>query len=284
MQARRLTSRYARHGKIARVKKPSNFSFALTRDAIEARLTEMERKMDRLRSLYETFFMGMEKIPPDTLRREVNRMMLEMQQVPIGSASLRFRFQALTQRWVLQTTYWNRTMREMEAGTYRRDVARTQRHLAERGGVITEAEALALGIPKSRVKAFVARQQQQAARKAKLGTPPAPAQVSAPAGPPAPAAPARSGPPPLPPGVARPSAAAPALPGLSNDDFDQAYQRYMSAHQKLGIEAQAMDKDKLRTRLGKQLPKVLDEQKCQRVRLEIAVEEGKVRVKAWAER
>jgi hypothetical protein len=238
----------------------------------------MERKMDRLRSLYESYFMGMEKIPPDTLRRELNRLMLEMQQVPIGSASVRFRFQALTQKWVLHTTYWNRTMREIEAGTYRRDVARTQRHLAERGGVITEEEALSLGIPKSRVKAFVAHQQQQAARKAKTGTPPAPAQAGAP---PVAAPPPRSGPPPLPPGAGRPSPT-PGLPGLSDADFEKAYQRYKRAHDELGIEAMA--KDKLRARLGKQLPKVLDEQKCDRVRIEIAVEDGKVRLKAWADR
>ena len=96
------------------MKRSPVFTFQITREGIENRLGEIERKMDRLRSLYESYFMGMEKIPPDTLRREVNRMMLEMQQVPIGRASLRFRFQALTQKWVLHMTYWNRTMREID--------------------------------------------------------------------------------------------------------------------------------------------------------------------------
>jgi hypothetical protein len=229
--------------------------------------------------------MGMEKIPPDTLRREMNRLMLETQQIPIGSASLRFRFQAMSQRWVLHTTYWNRTMREIEAGTYRRDVARTQRHLAERGGVITEQEALALGIPKSRVKAFVARHQRQSVKKSGVSTPPTSTKSTTPATPATPAAPTppRAGPPPLPPGVGRPAAPAESLPGLSNDDFDNAYRRYMNAHQDLGIEAQAMAKEKLRARLGKQLPKILDEQRCDRVRIEIAVEDGKVRLRAWAD-
>ena len=250
------------------MKKAGAFSFQLTREGIENRLGEMERKMDRLRSLYESYFMGMEKIPPDTLRREVNRMMLEMQQVPIGNASMRFRFQAVTQKWVLHMTYWNRTMREIEAGTYRRDVARAQRHLAGRGGMITEEEALALGIPKSRVKAFVAHQQREAARR--QGAQPAPASADArPGTPPAPARPVVPGP------------AAGPLPGLSDQDFDGAYQRYLDAHQKLGIAPQAMPKEKLRARLGRQLPKILDEQRCDRVRLEIAVEDGKVRLKAW---
>ena len=103
----------------------------------------MEKKLERLRSLYESFFMGIERRPPNTPRQDMNRLMLEMQQVPIANSSLRFRFQALSQRWVLLVTYWNRTMREIEAGTFRRDLARAQRHMAERGGMITEEEYLA---------------------------------------------------------------------------------------------------------------------------------------------
>src|SRR5688572_28903654 len=118
----------------------------------------MERKLDRLRVLYENFFMGVDRVPPNVSRRELNRLFVELQQVPIPRATMRFRFQTLLQRWVLLTTYWNRTMREIEAGTYRRDLNKASRHLAARGGAITEAEAVRLGIPAHRAKAFVARQ------------------------------------------------------------------------------------------------------------------------------
>ena len=263
------------------MKKAGAFTFQLTREGIEARLGEMEKKMDRLRSMYESYFMGMERIPPDTARREMNRMMLEMQQVSIVASALRFRFQSLSQKWVLQSTYWNRTMREIEAGTFRRDVARTQRHLAERGGAITEEEALALGIPKNRVKAFVARHQRQALKKtgttlATAPTPPAPAQAAT--------APGRAQPPPIPASARRspsPDAATiTALPGLADVDFDTTYGRYLDAHKKLGTESEALPKEKLRARLGKQLPKILEEQRCQRVQLDVAVEGDKVRLRA----
>jgi hypothetical protein len=268
------------------VKKAGAFTFQLTREGIEARLGEMEKKMDRLRSMYESYFMGMERVPPNTPRRDMNRMMLEMQQVVIGNSALRFRFQSLSQKWVLQITYWNRTMREIEAGTFRRDLARTQRHLSERGGMISEEEAIALGIPKNRVKAFVAHQQRMASKRTTgehhvMPAAEAPTQVPA-----VPASP-RVGPPPIPasarrspnPDVAAP--AAPALTGLADGDFEGAYTNYMAAHRKLGIEAQAVTKEKLRQRLGKQLPRILAEQQCARVRLEIAVEDGKVRLRAW---
>jgi hypothetical protein len=259
------------------VKKAGAFTFQLTREGIESRLVEMEQKIERLRSMYESFFMGMVRVPPDTARHEMNRMMLEMQQVPISNSSLRFRFQSLSQKWVMQITYWNRTMREIEAGTFHRDVARTQRHLAQRGGMITEAEALALGIPKSRVKAFVARQQHN--HKSSDERPALPADPAAPA--------KHTGPPPIPAFARRspsPDSAVPAaapLAGLADRDFEDAYQRYMEAHRKLGIEAQAVSKEKLRQRLAKQLPKILEKQNCQNVQLEVAVEGEKVRLRAW---
>jgi hypothetical protein len=268
------------------------FSFSITREGIEARISELEMKIDRLRSMYESYFMGMERMPPNAIRRDMNRMMLEMQQVPIGNASLRFRFQALSQKWILHTTYWNRTMREIEAGTYRRDMARAQRHLAQRGGVLTEEEAIAIGIPKNRVRAFIARQQKDSDKKTATESK---VVAAAPAGPEAappsqsPAVPARprSGPPPIPAHARRspsPEAvvAAPALPGLAESDFDGAYQRYLAAHRELGREAEAASKDKIRARLGKQLPKILAEQRCDRVRIEVAVQDGKVRLRAWA--
>jgi hypothetical protein len=269
------------------VKKAGAFTFQLTREGIEARLVEMEQKTERLRSMYESFFMGMVRVPPDTARHEMNRMMLEMQQVPITNSSMRFRFQSLSQRWVMQITYWNRTMREIEAGTFHRDVARTQRHLAKRGGMLTEAEALALGIPKSRVKAFVARQQRHASSKSPSGELPASSIPVAPAQPPSATPVKHAGPPPIPAFARRspsPDSAVPAaapLAGLADRDFEDAYQRYMEAHRKLGIEAQAVSKEKLRQRLDKQLPKILETQKCQNVQLEVAVEEGKVHLRAW---
>jgi len=248
------------------VKKAGAFSFQLTRAGIEARIGEMEKKMERLRTMYESYFMGMERTPPNTPRTEMNRMMLEMQQVPIGNSSLRFRFQSLSQKWVLQSTYWNRTLREIEAGTYRRDVARMQRRMSERGGSITEEEAIALGIPKNRVRAFVERQQRDAAKRAGTRTPSPPTEARRDQE--ANATSAQNPP-------------TPALPGLSDRDFEGAYRTYLTAHRELGIEALAVPKEKMRSRLGKQLPRILDEQHCEHVRLEVAVEDGKVRLRAW---
>jgi hypothetical protein len=233
--------------------------------SIEGRIGEIERKLDRLRALYESFFMGIERAPPNIARRDLNRLILEMQQEPISNASMRFRFQSIMQRWVLMTAYWNRTLREIESGTYRRDVARAQRHLSDKGRALTEQEAIAIGIPAGRAKAFVDRQQKtQAYREGRAttrgGT--APASAAAPASPPGPAA-------------------TPAIPGLSDPDIENVYRRYMEAHQRVGDPRPALTLDKMKERLRLQVPKVLADKNCRRVTLDVAVEEGKVRLKAW---
>jgi hypothetical protein len=230
-----------------------------TQESIENRIGEMDRKLDRLRGLYESFFMGIERAPPNVARREMNRLILEMQQEPIGNASMRFRFQSIMQRWVLMTAYWNRTMREIESGTYRRDVARAQRHLAEKGRALTEQEALAIGIPASRAKAFSERQQRMQAlrdnRASGTGLKPAP---TAPADPPP-----------------------PAVPGVRDGEIEAVYRRYMEAHRQAQDPRPALSLEKIRDRLALQIPKVLADKNCRRVTLDVAVEDGKVRLKAW---
>ena len=58
-------------------------------------------------------------------------------------------------------------MREIEAGTFSRDLAKAKRHLASKGtSAVTLEEALAMGIPASRAKAFVAHQQATQERRA----------------------------------------------------------------------------------------------------------------------
>jgi hypothetical protein len=229
-----------------------------TSEALDARLTEVERKLDRLRGLYESFFLGVERTPPNVPRREMNRLILELQQEVITNSSLRFRFQSLSQRWVLFTAYWNRTMREIESGTYRRDLSRAQRYLASKGGMITEQEAIALGIPATRAKVFVERQQKLVA--ARLATADA-GKTATPAAP-----------------VAAP---APAIPGVTEADVTAFYQRYVETHNKTGDPKPPMPLDKIRERLRTQIPKVLVERNCRRVTLEVAVEGGKVRLRAW---
>ncbi len=226
----------------------------------------MERKVDRLRALYETFFSGVERQPPNAPRRELNRLMLEMQQVQIRNAALRFRFQSLSQRWTLMTTYWNRTMREIEAGTYRKDVAKVSRRLAQKGAPLTEQEAVALGIPASRARALVAR---QAAR----GGPGPTARAAAAGGPESspPAQPGTAATTPAPPGPAaqRPS----GVPGFSEDDLTALHRRYDEAARTTDRPAPTLEQ--LRDRLAKHVPQMIAHSGAGKVEFDVVVKDGR---------
>ncbi len=234
-------------------------------EEVETQLESLDRKLDRLKSLYESFFLGVERQPPNVPRRELNRLILEMQQQKINNASMRFRFQSLLQKWVTHTSYWNRTLREIEMGTYRRDLAKAQRHLADKGGVLSEADAIALGIPATRAKAFAERQNQMVAWRA--GRAPTATDPTAPA-PAAPAAPVAPAPEPA------------AVPGVSDVQVRLFFDKFVAAHLQAQGAPPKMTLDQMKDRLRRELPKILEAKKCETINLDVEIADGKVRMKA----
>src|SRR5512147_2185646 len=53
-------------------------------------LNELANKIERLKTLYEQYFMGIEKMEPQVARKEVTRVMLTLQQQYIRNTALRF--------------------------------------------------------------------------------------------------------------------------------------------------------------------------------------------------
>ena len=77
-------------------------------------LKELELKVERLKVLYEQYFMGIEKMEPQVARKEVTRTMLTLQQQYIRNTAMRFKFNTMLQKWQIYVTYWNRVLREIE--------------------------------------------------------------------------------------------------------------------------------------------------------------------------
>src|SRR4051812_1157390 len=101
-------------------------------DSLAARLEELEKALERVRLHYETYFLGTERRSPEQDRQDLQRRINEARRTPTSNTALKFRLDTLVQKLTVLAAYWNRTMREIEAGTYRRDVAKAARHLAER--------------------------------------------------------------------------------------------------------------------------------------------------------
>jgi len=106
--------------------------------SLAARVDELERALERLRATYEAYFLGIERRAPEMARQQLHHKLLELQGVPMVNTALRFRFQNLVQRFTQLAGHWNRTLREIEAGTYRRDVLKAARHMAARDGSTDE--------------------------------------------------------------------------------------------------------------------------------------------------
>ena len=249
---------------------------------VEEVLGELEKKLDRVKILYEQFFMGIEKLEPQTLKKEIARRVLDMSQRYIKNTALRYRFTALNQKLASYTNYWHRTMREIERGTYYRNVAKVARDAARRG--VDAPDEVLRALP-ARVRARILRDREvavaQAERAGKV---------------PAPAAPARKprestsfdsdhfddlfdsmtktdAPPPAP----KPTV---IVPGMDEDKTRELYHSYIETKRLLGQATEGIKYEHVVATLQKQAPKILADHKAKELEFQVVVKDGKVILKA----
>jgi hypothetical protein len=100
---------------------------------IEKAVGDLEVAVDRLRSLYEQYFMGIEKLEPTVPRKDVDRRIYALRKEQIRNTAMRFRFQMILQRYNVFQTHWQRICREIENGTYKRHRLKAERRFGEDG-------------------------------------------------------------------------------------------------------------------------------------------------------
>ncbi len=125
----------------------------LSTEEIDELLDECERRLDRCKTIYDNYFLGIEKVEPYSAKKDVQRRIIDLQQLLIRNSGQRFRFNMIAQKFGVFQTLWGRTMREIEAGTYRPHLERAARLMAKKG-VAPEEVARMLG-PGSRRKRLV---------------------------------------------------------------------------------------------------------------------------------
>jgi hypothetical protein len=99
----------------------------MTVEEFTAALGDLETRVDRLRALYENWFRGYEKLEPAVARKDVERRVYGLRKELPRNTALRFRYNQLYQRYTTLATYWQRTARQIEEGTYRRQLQRIKR-------------------------------------------------------------------------------------------------------------------------------------------------------------
>ena len=93
----------------------------------EITLSDAEVQLTRIKHLYEQWFQGVERMEPLVARKQFDRMMHELRKAQPRNTALRFRFQTLIQRYTTLQAYWQRVGRQIEEGTYRRDLLKARR-------------------------------------------------------------------------------------------------------------------------------------------------------------
>ncbi|NLN63269.1 MAG: hypothetical protein GX146_10385 [Myxococcales bacterium] len=95
-------------------------------DEQERLIKELEVALDRLNALYNQYFMGIEKLEPLVPRKDVDRKINALRKMQLRNTALRFRFQAQVQKYSTHASHWQRICRQIEEGTYKRDIMRAK--------------------------------------------------------------------------------------------------------------------------------------------------------------
>lgn len=117
-------------------------------------LDNIESLLDRVKVLYEQYFLGIQKQAPAHLHHDLDRKLRDLSQINLRNTAMRYRLATVQQKFGSYNTYWRRTLRQIENGTYARSLSRIGRQAARTGEEIPE-EILA-AMPK-RMREQVAR-------------------------------------------------------------------------------------------------------------------------------
>ncbi|MCW5807913.1 MAG: hypothetical protein KIT31_36510, partial [Deltaproteobacteria bacterium] len=107
-------------------------------EVIEEALDGLDHTLDRVKALYEQYFLGMQKQPPTFVHADVERKLRDLAQLQIRNTALRYRFATLQQKFGAYNTYWRRTLRQIENGTYLRNLSKIGREAVRSGSEIPE--------------------------------------------------------------------------------------------------------------------------------------------------
>lgn len=96
-------------------------------EELDIALDELELRLERLRALYEQYFLGIERIEPSVARKDVDRRIFALRREKIRNTGKRYKLQMVIQRYNTFQQYWGRICREIENGTYKRHLLRAER-------------------------------------------------------------------------------------------------------------------------------------------------------------
>ncbi|GHG86243.1 MXAN_5187 C-terminal domain-containing protein [Comamonas sp. JC664] len=101
-------------------------------EAVLQECEALEAEVAVLRNLYEQYFLGNERQAPTRAHDDLKKRMNKLKGAFIRSTSAKFRVAGLHNKFLTYERLWVRTLQEIEAGTYRRDVFKARRRAETR--------------------------------------------------------------------------------------------------------------------------------------------------------
>ena len=95
---------------------------------LQEELDAMDESIAQLQVLYEKYFLGIDRRPPENQRKRISERMRVLKGTLVKNTALKFRLHTLFAKLISFERMWDRTLREMEEGTYRRDVFKAKLH------------------------------------------------------------------------------------------------------------------------------------------------------------
>ena len=95
-------------------------------------LNELDEGIQELHVLYEKYFLGIDRRPPEQERKRISQKAREMRTSTIRNTALKFKINTLFAKLISFERMWDRTLREIEDGTYKRDIFKAKMHMKDR--------------------------------------------------------------------------------------------------------------------------------------------------------
>ncbi|HZX92899.1 MAG TPA: MXAN_5187 C-terminal domain-containing protein [Myxococcales bacterium] len=94
-------------------------------------LDALDEGITGLHVSYEKYFLGIDRRPPDHERKRISHKARELRESLIKNTALKFRINTLFAKLLSFERMWDRTLREIEDGTYKRDVFKAKMRMKE---------------------------------------------------------------------------------------------------------------------------------------------------------
>lgn len=245
----------------------------------QAECTALEAEFAEVKAAYDQYFLGLERTAPSQRHEALRKRVQRLRAVSTRHTATRFRVGQLVQKYNTYERLWQRTLKDIEAGTYTRELfkARLRRKAPPKAAAAPAAggdddfsidEDVDEG-PDDIDQAFAAA----------LGEAPSPRAAQLPRVAPSTLPAVRPSNAQRPAGAQRPASAA-ASGGLSDEKIKAIYNAYVQAKKRCGEDTRNVTLAGMSATLRQQVPQLLAQHKASRVDFKVVIKDGRAILRA----